>query len=66
MPDLAAPLTEVLVHLDATQAQQVQWIGAAWGLTPEQVVQGLIFNRLAECAAAAVPAVLPTQARRVH
>lgn len=48
---------EVLVHLDPIQARQVHGLAVSWGLTPEQVLQGLISNRLAECAAAVVDLV---------
>ena len=53
---LAGP-DEVLVHLDPIQAAQVRCIAKAWGITAEQVIQGLICNRLCECAAGLVDLV---------
>lgn len=63
-PEALAGPDHVLVPLDPVQARQVRWLAESWGLTAEQVLQGLICNRLAECAAAAVD-LIPSE-RGMH
>jgi hypothetical protein len=45
--------------LDALQAAQVRHTAAAWGLTPEQVLTGLVVNQLTACADGVVDLVPP-------
>lgn len=53
------------VALSDQEAAQLRAVAAAWGLTPEEALVGMITNQLNQCAAAVVD-LHPLPARVTH